>query len=73
MNFVVTIFLIFFSLFRLYMKRSFLAVVLFVAFASCSWQIVDSDFATIAIATSFWESTTGYVAGGTASVQPLFL
>jgi len=36
-----------------------------------TWAIIDKDFATIALANSFWADNNGYVAGGTASGAPI--
>jgi hypothetical protein len=36
-----------------------------------TWSIIDKDFATIALANSFWADNNGYVAGGTAAGAPI--
>lgn len=41
--------------------------------SSSSWAIIDNDFETIALANSFYADQNGYVAGGTASGEPLLL
>lgn len=53
----------------------FLVCVLFVLTvdAQSSWAIVDQDYATFALSTSFQAPNQGWVAGGTASVQSLLL
>ena len=56
------------------MNRSILlALCVLCTFTFATWTVVDQDFATIALTTSFVGSQTGYVAGGTGSLQPLFL
>merc|ERR1712137_234095 len=50
-----------------------LGLLLLISVASCTWSVVKKDTGTIAIATSFTAANTGYVAGGTASLSPLFL
>jgi len=41
--------------------------------SSSSWAIIDNDFETIALANSFYADENGFVAGGTASGEPLLL
>lgn len=39
------------------------------ASATQQWAMIDNDYTTIALACSFYDQDTGYVAGGTAAVQ----
>jgi len=42
-------------------------------FAAADWTIVQNHYETIALSTSFVNATDGWVTGGTASLDPLFL
>lgn len=46
---------------------------LIVSAYAATWTVVDNDYATIAMAVSFLGPTTGWVAGGSGSLQPLLL
>jgi len=43
------------------------------ALATAEWVVVDSNYETIAMSLSFQSDTTGWVGGGSASLQPLLL
>lgn len=53
--------------------KGLLFLSLFVCYAFANWAIVQNHYETIAISTSFVNSTGGWVSGGTASLDPLFL
>eukprot|EP01095_Lingulamoeba_sp_RSL-Kostka_P007959 TRINITY_DN25_c2_g1_i1.p1 TRINITY_DN25_c2_g1~~TRINITY_DN25_c2_g1_i1.p1 ORF type:complete len:404 (+),score=196.09 TRINITY_DN25_c2_g1_i1:35-1213(+) len=52
-------------------KLALLLVLFVIGVYSQSWNVVDKDYATIAMSTSFVAPSTGYIGGGSASLQPL--
>jgi hypothetical protein len=48
-------------------------VLLLCGLAFAEWSIIQQNYEVIAMATSFVNATGGWVAGGTGSVEPLFL
>mmetsp|Transcript_263 Transcript_263/g.299 ORF Transcript_263/g.299 Transcript_263/m.299 type:complete len:387 (-) Transcript_263:27-1187(-) len=55
------------------MLKLLVLVNLFASVFSASWTVVDSNYETIAMSCDFQTATTGWVAGGSSSAQPLLL
>ena len=55
------------------MNMKVIVVLCLIACVFAKWTVVDNDYETIAISTSFVNATGGYVTGGTATLSPLFL